>query len=107
MADKTARLSAVKLPQDRLSVDQDFFYYEAQAGNNEVFKNRSSGAYIFRPRSEDPMPVAKKPETKIYKGPIVEEMHQWFNDWVSQVIKVYKNENYMEFEWLVGPIPVE
>ena len=29
-------------------------YYEAAEGNNAVFENRSSGAYIFRPRSSSP-----------------------------------------------------
>lgn len=26
---------------------------------------------------------------------------------MSQVIRIYKDENYIEFEWLVGPIPIE
>lgn len=30
---------------------------------------------------------------------------QTFNNWLSQVIRVYKNENYAEFQWLVGSVP--
>lgn len=32
---------------------------------------------------------------------------QTFNKWISQVIRVYKNEKKAEFQWMVGPIPVE
>lgn len=32
---------------------------------------------------------------------------QTFNEWISQVIRVYKNEEFAEFEWLVGEIPIE
>lgn len=30
---------------------------------------------------------------------------QTFNEWISQVVRVYKNEYKAEFQWLVGPIP--
>lgn len=41
------------------------------------------------------------------RGDHVEEVRQIFNDWISQVIRVYREENHIEFEWMVGPIPVE
>lgn len=41
------------------------------------------------------------------RGDLVDEIHQTFTDWLSQVVRVYKTENFVEFEWLVGPIPVE
>lgn len=44
---------------------------------------------------------------RVTSGPLVEEVHQVYNDWVSQVIRAYQGENHLEFEWLVGPIPVE
>lgn len=34
----------------KMSFIQSFHYYEGMEGNNEVFENRSSGAYIFRPK---------------------------------------------------------
>lgn len=40
-------------------------------------------------------------------GPLVEEIHQYINDWVSQVIRVYNGIEYVEFDWLVGPIPIK
>ena len=43
----------------------------------------------------------------IFSGDVVDEIHQTFSSWISQVVRIYKQENHVEFEWLVGPIPVE
>ncbi|XP_012143157.2 lysosomal alpha-mannosidase II isoform X2 [Megachile rotundata] len=93
--------------QNNMSLTQSFHYYEGMEGNNEVNKNRSSGAYIFRPKSVSGKNFANTATYEIYKGPVVEEIHQVVNDWVSQVIRVYKRQEYVEFDWLVGPIPVK
>jgi hypothetical protein len=42
-----------------------------------------------------------------FSGDIVDEIHQNFSSWISQVVRIYKQENHVEFEWLVGPIPIE
>lgn len=44
--------------------------------------------------------------TNVIKGDLVDEVHQQFNEWISQVVRVYKTEKFVEFEWIVGPIPV-
>ncbi|KAG8262574.1 carbohydrate binding [Homalodisca vitripennis] len=90
---------------DPSDFQQNFCYYESAVGNNEESKNRSSGAYIFRPNSSCVM-VNTQPTIKYYKGPLVEEVHQQFSSWVSQVIRAYRNENHMEFNWMVGPVPI-
>lgn len=100
----SATLNGLNLP-----VRQELMYYIGAQGNNMVFQNRSSGAYIFRPDPKNP--VAKRftenlNETKIYKGKLVDEAHQIFNDWNKQIIRVYKKENHIEFDWLVGPIDI-
>ncbi|XP_017796881.1 PREDICTED: lysosomal alpha-mannosidase-like [Habropoda laboriosa] len=93
--------------EQNMSLTQSFHYYEGMQGNNREFENRSSGAYIFRPKSPLAKNFIKPGSYKIYKGPVVEEIHQYINDWVSQVIRVYKGKEYVEFDWLVGPIPVK
>jgi lysosomal alpha-mannosidase len=54
---------------------------------------------------------ALKPVNRIkqntFSGDIVDEIHQNFSSWVSQVVRIYKQENHVEFEWLVGPIPIK
>jgi hypothetical protein len=42
-----------------------------------------------------------------FSGDVVDEIHQTFSSWVSQVVRIYKQENHVEFEWLVGPIPIK
>ncbi|XP_043260159.1 lysosomal alpha-mannosidase isoform X2 [Colletes gigas] len=93
--------------ENNMSLVQSFHYYEGVAGNNKVFKNRSSGAYIFRPKTVSTKDFLASGSYKIYKGPLVQEIHQTINDWVSQVIRLYKKKEYIEYDWLIGPIPVK
>ncbi|XP_063708825.1 lysosomal alpha-mannosidase-like [Culicoides brevitarsis] len=97
-------LTTVEGEEHRLA--QNFFYYQGYLGNNWIPKNRSSGAYIFRPNGTEKF-VASRASIEVVRGLHVEEVRQVFNDWVSQVIRVYRDENHIEFEWMVGPIPVE
>lgn len=41
------------------------------------------------------------------QGPLVEEVHQYYTPWISQIIRLYKGQNHIEFDWVVGPIPVQ
>lgn len=44
---------------------------------------------------------------EVIKGPVVHEVHQYSKPgWVNQVIRVYPTDHDVEFEWLVGPIPI-
>ncbi|XP_030079136.1 lysosomal alpha-mannosidase isoform X2 [Drosophila hydei] len=88
-------------------ISQEFLYYEAATGNNAEFLNRSSGAYIFRPDNNQIRFATDEVTIEVYKGQLVQEVHQKFNDWISQVVRVYKQSNHAEFEWLVGPIPIK
>lgn len=47
---------------------QSFHYYEGMEGNNMEFKNRSSGAYIFRPRNMFVKNFVTPNTFKVYKG---------------------------------------
>jgi hypothetical protein len=51
-----------------LPVSQNFYYYEGYIGDNEEPKNRSSGAYIFRPNGSQAFVVSSTPKTISYKG---------------------------------------
>lgn len=104
--DSNGLLSSIKYDDFDIPLSQNFYYYEAALGNNEEFKNRSSGAYIFRPNSTLQL-INATPEITIIRGDLVDEVHQVFSLWASQVIRVYKDDNHIEFEWMVGPIPVE
>ena len=93
--------------QQDMRIAQSFHYYEGMEGNNKVFENRSSGAYIFRPRTASTKDFTQVVSHQIYTGPVVSEIHQTINDWISQVIRIYNGKEYVEFDWLVGPTPVK
>jgi len=42
----------------------------------------------------------------VVKTPFVQEVHQNFSAWCSQVIRLYPGQRHLELEWTVGPIPV-
>ncbi len=89
------------------SIAQGFSVYNSFIGNNSKGEFQASGAYIFRPQSNIPSDLKVK-EFTVYKGELFEEIHQVYNDWVSQTIRVYKDESVsVEFEWQVGPVNVD
>ena len=40
-------------------------------------------------------------------GNLVQEIHQRYNSWVGQIIRLYMGQNHVELDWVVGPIPIE
>jgi len=40
-------------------------------------------------------------------GKLVQEIHQRYNSWVGQIIRLYMGQNHVELDWVVGPINVE
>ncbi|XP_009459998.1 PREDICTED: lysosomal alpha-mannosidase [Nipponia nippon] len=89
-----------------LPVFQSFYWYNASVGNDE--SSQASGAYIFRPNSSEPIPVSgsKRVSAHLVKNALVQEVHQNFSSWCSQVVRLHAGQPYVELEWTVGPIPV-
>ncbi|KMY89554.1 lysosomal alpha-mannosidase [Drosophila simulans] len=102
----TGGLKTVEMNGLTENIQQTFGIYKGYRGNNGESKNRSSGAYVFRP-SGDIEIVNNKVELSFYNGTKVKEVHQHVNEWISQVIRIYEDVNRVEFEWLVGPIPTD
>ncbi|XP_068085072.1 lysosomal alpha-mannosidase [Anabrus simplex] len=75
--------------------------------NFAYYKSDGSGSYIFRPANESTFVAVDCAVHRVaYKGDVVEEIHQTFSPWVSQVMRLYRKANYIELEWLVGPVDV-
>uniref|UniRef100_A0A182QYP4 Alpha-mannosidase n=1 Tax=Anopheles farauti TaxID=69004 RepID=A0A182QYP4_9DIPT len=104
--DENGLMSSITVNGETHPLKQNFLYYEGALGNNEEFRNRSSGAYIFRPNGTEKI-VTDVVATQVVKSDLVQEVHQIFNEWISQVIRVYAGQEHVELEWLVGPIPIE
>lgn len=96
----------VNLDLDKSSkVTQNLCFYNSFQGNNSEPQFEPSGAYIFRPISNKPDCLTVSKFT-VYQGDQFNEIHQVYNDWLSQTIRLYKGEKNAEFNWQVGPIDV-
>ncbi|XP_045405914.1 lysosomal alpha-mannosidase isoform X2 [Lemur catta] len=87
-----------------LPVQQAFFWYNASVGDR--ISSQVSGAYIFRPSRQQPLPVSRWAQIQLVKTALVQELHQNFSAWCSQVVRLYPGQRHLELEWTVGPIPV-
>nr|CAD7458126.1 unnamed protein product [Timema tahoe] len=102
----TGLLKKITVDGVEIQVEQNFHFYRAYSGSNGASNRRSDGAYVFRPQVDEATPIANSANYTTYKGDLVEEIHQVFSDWTSQVIRVYKEESHVEFEWLINTIPL-
>ncbi|XP_026734781.1 lysosomal alpha-mannosidase-like [Trichoplusia ni] len=84
----------------RVDVTQNFFYY---AQGQQTLQ---SGAYSFRPDRQRPTPVTDKVTYNTIRGSLVKEIRQRFTDWITQIIRLYRGEEYVELEWIIGPVPI-
>lgn len=85
-----------------LNITQKFgYYFPSNIG-------WQPGAYIFRPNTSSPYLIDRPASFKMYKrenGALI-EIHQKWTDWIWQTIRVDAKKNYIEFDYVVGPIPI-
>ena len=66
---------------------------------------------VFRPAQQyaTPLTTAANPAkiTGTLSGPVVSQVWQQVTPWLMQKISLYSVGPYIEFEWTVGPIPVD
>uniref|UniRef100_A0A914V5H3 Alpha-mannosidase n=1 Tax=Plectus sambesii TaxID=2011161 RepID=A0A914V5H3_9BILA len=85
-------------------LSQEILYYQGMGLGDP--DRQPSGAYIFRPNGTSAYRMFSNQVTiEMITGPVVSEVRQTFSPWASQVIRLYSNKPYVEFEWTVGPIP--
>ncbi|KAF8787519.1 Lysosomal alpha-mannosidase like protein [Argiope bruennichi] len=105
---KSGLLKQIQLTDGtNLTVNHSFYWYKGMNGDNSNFEKRASGAYIFRPNGTEPIDLGNNVTVTFVNGSLVQEIHQVFNPWLSQVIRLYENSENVEFRWIVGPIPVD
>jgi lysosomal alpha-mannosidase len=88
------------------------FVFLGHRGNNSEFEFRASGAYIFRPIEQDPIPMGDPETVTVQDGDhfIEFQMEYGFQSPISQVVRLPKNGKVihdLEVEWMVGPIPID
>lgn len=106
--DSDGNLVNIKNKDNSISspLKQYFCVYESMPGNNSEPVFQASGAYVFRPKNSTCQQLIVK-NFKVYNGELFNEVHQIYNDWISQTIRLYKDDKHAEFEWQVGPINVD
>ncbi|CAH0404424.1 unnamed protein product [Chilo suppressalis] len=82
-----------------VQVSQNYYYYGQGQG-------AQSGAYSFRPDKERPTPVTERVTFQTVRGTLVKEIRQRFNDWITQIIRLYRGEEFLDIEWIIGPVPI-
>ncbi|KAG8482418.1 hypothetical protein CXB51_024080 [Gossypium anomalum] len=84
--------------------EQSYGYY---SGNDGTDKDpQASGAYVFRPNGTFSIKSENQTPLTVVRGPLLDEVHQQLNSWISQVTRVYKGKEHAEVEFSIGPIPV-
>ncbi|XP_077547809.1 lysosomal alpha-mannosidase-like [Haemaphysalis longicornis] len=96
----TGLVSNIVLHEGKVSVPlrQTFAAY---LNDRPVFG--ASGPYVFGGSSE-PQGMGEQVTHRVIKGHLVQEIHQIFNDYASQVITLYNDSPFIEFTWTVGPL---
>lgn len=87
------------------SAEQSYSYYSGYAGTDK--DSQASGAYVFRPNGTSPIKLQSESKLTIMRGPLLDEVHQQVNPWISQVTRVYKGKEHAEIEFNIGPIPAD
>ncbi|RYR54201.1 hypothetical protein Ahy_A06g029472 isoform B [Arachis hypogaea] len=70
-------------------------------------RNLASGAYVFRPNGSFPIRSDRQESFAVLSGPVLDEVHQQLNPWISQITRIFKGKEHAEVEFTVGPIPVD
>ncbi|XP_057543590.1 probable alpha-mannosidase At5g13980 isoform X1 [Amaranthus tricolor] len=89
------------------SVEVSYGFYAGYEYNETEKYPQASGAYVFRPNGTFMMLSKGKVQSTVVRGPLINEVHQQINSWIYQVTRAYKDNEYIEVEYTVGPIPVE
>jgi len=91
-----------------LEIQQNLIYFYLNL-KNKSFKFlifQASGAYIFRPNGSEPKSFERPIQNiQVVKNLLVQEVRQTINPWISQIIRLFPNKPFIEFQWKIGPLP--
>jgi lysosomal alpha-mannosidase len=99
----TGQIDSIKLQNGKsYPLKQTFMYYKSSAGVNHT---EDSGSYNFCPNGDavniGPISLISK-----YDNGMIHEITQKFSNWAEQTIRVYEDEEYVEFDWIVEPLSI-
>ncbi|KAJ8705045.1 hypothetical protein PYW08_012365 [Mythimna loreyi] len=99
-------ISEVTFPDHTtLNLSINMYYYTGSCGDNHDTSHRASGAYIFRPVINTPIKLSTQ-KTEVINGDLVKEFRVNLSPAGFINTKLYDSLNFIETEWIVGPIPI-
>eukprot|EP00123_Amoebidium_parasiticum_P016348 comp23400_c0_seq1/m.38816 comp23400_c0_seq1/g.38816 ORF comp23400_c0_seq1/g.38816 comp23400_c0_seq1/m.38816 type:complete len:1049 (-) comp23400_c0_seq1:168-3314(-) len=93
---------SITVDDTEVNMTQDWLYYVGSEGTPD--DSQASGAYIFRPRDQEPLSAVQPWAVKTERAG--DEVRVQINDWMSQVIRLPRIGNHVEIEYTVGPVNV-
>jgi hypothetical protein len=89
-----------------INLTQTWMSYIGADGTKINGSSQSSGAYIFRPKFETPLPLqAGAASVRIVTGPVVSFFESTYA-YVTQETRLWAGHDGAEAEWTVGPVDV-
>jgi len=89
---------------------QEYLYYESYVASNKNDDNQNSGAYIFRPASDEALPTcgaaSAQPKVTVFNKYGIQEVRQQFCDWSQQTVRIVPGSPVVEFEYQIGSVPL-
>ncbi|KAL1438471.1 hypothetical protein MTO96_048082 [Rhipicephalus appendiculatus] len=79
-----------------------FLSYHAYQGSSR----KASDSRVLNPVNEDPFDLGNNVTYHVTRGPEVQELHQHYTPWLGLVVRLFENEDTIEFEWSLGPVPL-
>jgi lysosomal alpha-mannosidase len=101
--EQTGALKSITFKGKTHALRQSFKYYLPNSGVNNI---EDSGSYQFCPNGTAHDLGASKLVSKFSSGS-VHEIHQQFSDYITQTVRTYDDEDYIEFDWIVGHLSIE
>ncbi|XP_049818764.1 lysosomal alpha-mannosidase-like [Aethina tumida] len=97
----TGFLKQIAVNSIEIDLSQEFMYYHSDYDY--------SGTWMFRPDGtvRDAQKITDNINVNVVEHSNIIEVRQTFNSWVTQVIRIYENEDHIEFDWTIGPIDIE
>lgn len=100
--DEIGRLKSMTIKNNTISVSQELMYY---------FSDKDiSNPWIFRSNSaqREAVEFTAVPESTFHtsEGNLIREVKQKFSDWATQIIRIYADTDYIEFDYVIGPIDI-
>lgn len=96
----TGLLKAMIKDKQMIGLRQNFGYYTRGFGKN-------SGAYAMHTKGSVLDLIATNASIWVIKGSVCQEVVQEFSPYLKQIIRIYKNSDYVEFDWTAGPLPTD